>query len=506
MSTSQYFYDSGIRKWMYQILRLFSGYTVTYGLNPDGSQAYSTVPVVYGDSTFSAATILRLNTENVMPSFPMISIYISNLRFDRPRTQTPTFQDTLAVRTRTWDENLGTYLPTQGNAYNIRRMMPVPYLLQIKVDIVTSNTQQKLEILEQILPLFNPAIEIQKTDNYLDWESLGYLELQDVTWSNRSIPTGQGSDSSYDVCTLQFEAPIWMSLPAQVSKMGVIFKVIMDIGGLAGTEDLILNTRQVVTYNNYGIFVSPDNVITCLQQASLPPNDIDTENSFELLAEDNETITTENITGRRISAKSNPDVPDAFWDASDTVSKANLAVVSPLPFFTGSPLDWTGILGTYGVIRPGVSMIGLSYNNSNSEILGTITINPTDATQLLFNANTATLPTNTLPAIISVVNPEQVAPGFGLPTANVGDSYMLTSNIGTAWPYDTVNNNANAYSNDIITFDGNNWNTTFSASNNIGNIQFVYDNTSNLQYQWNGNAWIRGWYGPYDASSWRLII
>ena len=474
MSQNFFFYDQNVRKWLYQIMRLFSEFTVQYGLNSDGSQAYSTVPVIWGDSTFSAATIQRLNSENVMPSFPMISIYISNLRFDRPRTQTPTFQDTLAVRTRTWDANVGAYLPTQGNAYSVKRFMPVPYKLEVKVDIVTSNTQQKLQILEQILPLFNPSIELQKTDNYLDWESLSYLELQDVTWSNRSIPTNQGNDSSYDVCTLQFEAPIWMSLPAQVSKMGVIFKVIMNIDGLAGTEDLVLNTRQVITYNNYGIFVSPDNVITCLQQGS------------------------NNIT--------HPDIPDAFWDASDTISEANLSVISPAPFFVGPPLDWTGVLGTYGKILPGVSMIGLTYNNSNSEILGTITINPVDSTQLLFNPNVATLPSNTLSSIHSIVNPQDIAPGFGLPNANVGDSYLITENIGTNWPYNTANSNATAYSNDIITFNGNSWATTFSASDNIGNIQFVYDTTANLQYQWNGNAWVRGWYGPYSCSNWRIII
>ena len=249
----QFFYDNNVRKWLLQIIRFFSEFTVQYGLNPDGSQAYSTVPVIWGDSTFSAATIARLNSENVMPNFPLISIYINDMKYYRENIYTPTFEDTLSVRTRVWDANVGAYLPQQGNAYSVKRFMPAPYLMKIKVDIVTSNTQQKLQILEQILPLFNPALDIQKTDNYLDWESLTTIELEDVNWSNRTIPVGQGSDSSYDVCTLTFKLPIWMSLPAQVSKMGVIFKVITNIGQLADTNDLITGTRQVVTYNNYRI-------------------------------------------------------------------------------------------------------------------------------------------------------------------------------------------------------------------------------------------------------------
>lgn len=460
---------------MYQIIRLFSEFTVQFGLNPDGSQAYSTVPVIYGDATFSAATIAKLNSENVMPNFPMMSIYVSNLQFNRANTYTPTFEKTQSVRTRQWDANVGAYLPAQANAYTVKRFMPVPYNLHIKVDIVTSNTQQKLQILEQILPLFNPALEIQKVDNYLDWESLSYLELEDVTWSNRSIPIGQNSDSSYDVCTLSFMAPIWMSLPAKVSKMGVIFKVIMNIQGTDDLQDIVFNTRQVVTYNNYGLLVN-DGQIQIYQQSNAANGIL-------------------------------PDVPSAFWNLSNSISQSNLAVVSNATVFYGNPLDWTGVLSVYGNVRPGVSMIGLSYDESNNEILGTITVSPVDPTILLYNVNVATLPSNTLSSINMVVNPQIVAPGFGLANANIGDSYLLTADIGTQWPYNTGNSNATANTNDIITYsNSNSWITSFSSSDNVGNVQFVFDNSTNLQYQWNGNAWVRGWNGPYDAASWRMII
>ncbi len=476
MSQNFFFYDENIRKWMYQIIRLFSEFTVEYGIDKNGNQMYSTVPVIYGDATFSAATIARLNTENTMPNFPMISIWISNLKFDRPRTQTPTFEDVLSIRTRQYNANVGAYLPTQANAYTVKRFMPVPYDLQVKIDIVTSNTQQKCQILEQILPLFNPALEIQKVDNYLAWESLSYLELEDVNWTNRSIPVGQGSDSSYDVCTITMHTPIWMSLPAQVSKMGVIFKVIMDISGTQSgdLQDITFDTRQVVTYNNYGLLVN-NGQIQIFQQSN---------------------------TANGIS----PDVTNAFWSVSTVNSQANLASISSSPVFYGSPLEWTGILANYGKFNNGVSMIGLTYDNSPNEILGTITINPINPTILFYNANTATLPTNTIPAINKVVNPQQIAPGIGLPNANIGDSYLITSNIGSMWPYSTVNSNASANINDIVTFNGNSWITTFSADNNIGNVQFVFDNSTDLQYRWNGNAWVRGWNGPYDAASWRMII
>ena len=193
-------------------------------------------------------------------------------------------------------------------------------------------------------------------------------------------------------------------------------------------------------------------------------------------------------------------------NSEDALLNANSSL-SPYPALYGQPLDWTGIIGAFGQYNPGVSMIGLSYNNSSSEILGTITINPTDPTIMLYNPNIATLPTNTLPTINGIVNPLQIAPSFGLPTATVGQSYLITTNIGTQWPYTNSNNNASANTNDIITYTNSNaWVTTFSANDNIGNIQFVFDSNANMQYQWNGNAWIASWYGPYDGASWRLIL
>ena len=42
----------------------------------------------------------------------------------------------------------------------------------------------KLQILEQILVLFNPSLEVQTTDNYIDWTSLTHVMLESVNWSS----------------------------------------------------------------------------------------------------------------------------------------------------------------------------------------------------------------------------------------------------------------------------------------------------------------------------------
>ena len=35
--------------------------------------------------------------------------------------------------------------------------------------------------------LFNPSLEIQTTDNYVDWTSLSVVDLEGITFSTRSM-------------------------------------------------------------------------------------------------------------------------------------------------------------------------------------------------------------------------------------------------------------------------------------------------------------------------------
>ena len=57
--------------------------------------------------------------------------------------------------------------------------------------------------MEQILSLFNPSLEIQTTDNYIDWTSLTSVYLEQISFSNRTQPIGV--DSEIDVGTLSFK-------------------------------------------------------------------------------------------------------------------------------------------------------------------------------------------------------------------------------------------------------------------------------------------------------------
>jgi len=220
----QFSYDGQIRRFVLQFIRMVSNFQVEFGKDTEGNRTLQTIPVYYGDASRQAATILRNNSEAALNAVPAMSAYISALTYDRDRVQNPYHEGTVRIRERAFDQTTQTYDTTQDGIYTVERLMPAPYKLTMKLDIWTSNTEQKHQILEQVLPLFNPGLEIQSTDNYVDWTSLSVVHLTDVSYTSRTIPAG--SEESYDIASLTFEMPIWITLPAKVKKMGVVAQIV----------------------------------------------------------------------------------------------------------------------------------------------------------------------------------------------------------------------------------------------------------------------------------------
>lgn len=471
--SQMFFYDEQIRRFLLQFTRIFTGFQVEYGRETDGTNAAALlrVPVRYGDASRNAQTILQENSANSMPATPLMTFYIAGLDYDRPRMQEPYHVSKIAVRQRTYDTATQTYETTQGNAFTIERLMPVPYKLTINLDIWTSNTNQKLQLLEQILTLFNPSLEVQSTDNYIDWTSLSVVELESVQWSSRTIP--QGTENPIDICTLRFTLPIWISSPAKVKKLGVVERIVAGIFDAQGdaadaitNNDLLLGTRMAFTPWNYKLVVI-DNKIQVLYDPTIVPN-------------------------------------GGYQDLDPTAIVAD------------SPLLWPAVIGAYGVLRPGISQIRLNYppdaNNPDTFIVGTIVVDPNDDRLVIFNPDPDSVPQNTLPPIDAIINPLISCPGSGLPAAVAGQKYLLTEGTGNSenqfpaqgWiGADSVPLVANA--NDIIEYYNNHWRVLFNSESQPAG-QFVTNVTTGTQYGWTGNMWIKSYQGVYLGGSWTLVL
>jgi len=464
--SQQFFYDEQIRRFLLQFARIFSNFQVEYGRETDSENAaLLRVPVRYGDATRNAQTIVQENSSNNLPSTPLMTFYVAALDYDRPRMQEPYFVSKIAVKQRTYDSATDSYETTQGNAFTIERLMPVPYKLTLNLDIWTSNTNQKMQLLEQILTLFNPSLEIQSTDNFVDWTSLSVVELETVQWSSRTIPIG--TENPIDIATLRFNLPIWISSPAKVKKLGVIERIVACIYDAKGdaneallNNDLLLGTRQIITPFNYKI-VLVNSRIQILQELTI-------------VDQNNESLLPPNIV-------------------------------------SSSKLLWPAVIGMYGVLRPGISQIRLDQPDGN-QVIGTVTIDPNDDRFLLFDVDIDTTPQNTLPPVNAVINPQINGPGAGLPAPTLGQRYLLTEATGseinsgpaTAW----IGPNGRplvAQANDIIEFDGGRWDVAFLAQTQPGD-QYVTNLTTGLQYLWDGESWSKSYQGIYPGGEWSLVL
>ena len=72
-----HFYDEQIRRFLLQLVRMFSNFQVEFGKNDAGDKVFYRVPVKYGDGSRNAAVILQGNSANTLPATPQISLYIS---------------------------------------------------------------------------------------------------------------------------------------------------------------------------------------------------------------------------------------------------------------------------------------------------------------------------------------------------------------------------------------------------------------------------------------------
>jgi hypothetical protein len=476
----QYWFSAQIRQYRLQFIRAFSGFSVKTGRGgPNNTEELLKVPCRYGDPSRVAATIVRGNSENKVLTVPFITCYISAFAMAPARRQDPYFIGSVQVNERMYDEEAKRYTNQIGNRYNVDRAMPVPYDLTMQVDIWTNNEDIKEQLLEQIMVLYNPTINIQTSTNPVDWTVLSYIEMQEsINWSSRTIPIG--TDNPIDVATLNFKLPIWINPPAKVQRQYIIEEIVTNIvqgskapGAMEWTEYEFF-ARTVTTPGNSVIAVSPYNSTTYV---------------FNLCQQDGSTVDPEMAPTVTFAA----DSPALFvgmifmWnDIQITISHTNLsdavndvrsfligtalncviynltsmqfintsggnnvfADVAPgslsalglqATTYPGGNLAWWRFLTLYGTIRPysqygsNASQIRLKtvddLTQTNSDIVGWIELDSVNQNILYWIPDPQSLPTVTLTATNAIVDPTVSGPGVNLPTAIAGQRYLITENM-----------------------------------------------------------------------------
>lgn len=561
----QFFYDGQIRRYLTQIIRVFSNFSYQ-----DGDGDLRRVPCMYGDITRQVGSIIRENSENKLPSAPRIGVYITSLQMDRARLSDSSFVSKVNLREKEFDSNTNSYLAQQAKGYTVERLHPTPYTLAINIDVWSTSTDQKLQILEQIFMLFNPDLEFQTTDNYVDWTSLTTLYLEDINFSSRSIPVGTQDD--IDVATIGFTAPIYISPPTKVKKLGIITDIITSIFNQEN------GTISLEGFN--------------------PPTDTDQGAASGTTVLPDGTIISQGTAGIGLNGRLDSENPlVTSYRNFDIIVQEETAQLALNRKLNVGEISWLNILEAELPARyqPGISQIRIRRAELNSEIVGTFTIRNGDAFIMDIDWDADTLPSNTLiegptktdGSVDYIVNPiefnpssvktvgtrilllgplgyrvdrnftatysdnkihtdidffiltsslgarigEQTVTGFDVYVngievsatgSNVNDKFLITLDVpynaddsvqyvlnlnedgAAAWK-NADNSDFVADANDIVEWDGSKWHIIWDGSTK-NDTTYVTNITTGQQYYWNDYYWQTAIDGYYPRGTWTITL
>jgi hypothetical protein len=201
-------------------MAIFQGLQVQIGKRTSTDEPLIPVDIHYAHMDRVVASIIADNTQNKPLKLPIMSAYMSGLSIAMQRAR------------GVGQERRNTYVPVGGlipdDIEVVHQRMPVPYNLIMDLNIYTSNTNQHFQILEQILPIFDPSINIQTSDSPFDWTRLTKVELKDVQLDT-NYPIG--TDRRIIQSKLSFEMPIELDTPADIRR-DFVEKIFLRVGAV----------------------------------------------------------------------------------------------------------------------------------------------------------------------------------------------------------------------------------------------------------------------------------
>lgn len=242
---TNYFYENQLRSYLLQFCQIFAGLSVQTGKGECDAPEFITVPISIGSRDRVVAALMAGNTQNRPFSLPSMAANMTGLTLAPNRKGVGTIDNRV-------------FLPAGGvypdDLKLVKRVMPIPYTMNLELAIYASNTNQLHQILEQLLMLFDPILQIQTSDAAFDWTKLTTVELVGINNEENYAP---GSDRRILVWTLNFDIPIYISAPVDI-KNEIVRKIIIQIGDLEGftineydeNGDLIPFVSTGLTFNN----------------------------------------------------------------------------------------------------------------------------------------------------------------------------------------------------------------------------------------------------------------
>jgi hypothetical protein len=290
----EYFYHEILRKTVISFGSLFNNISIKHTNNSDQVVSILKVPLAYGPTQKFLA---RLNqspnlSKPIQITLPRMSFEFTGLTYDASRKATTTQSFTVK---------------SEVDSTDVKKVyLPVPYNMQFELSIMSKLNDDALQIVEQILPYFQPAYTMT-------------VDLLDTLNEKRDIPVilenitmqddyeGDFTTRRVLIYTLRFTAKTYLFGPVASATKDIIKKT--SIGFIAGDSttapirEVVYSTEPRAIKNYTGIVLTnlstdittSDQLIQVNDSSSISVNtyiDLDGEELFVKLKSGN-TLTVE---------------------------------------------------------------------------------------------------------------------------------------------------------------------------------------------------------------------
>ena len=248
-----YFYHEVIRKTIIGFGTLFNGIEVRHDTSDGTIVDIKRIPLAYGPA---AKFIARLDQQPelnkaVAITLPRMSFEMTSIAYDATRKAGIT----------------QTFKAKDVNNNQLKKVfLPVPYNIGFELSLLTKLNDDALQVVEQILPFFQPSFSI--TIDLIS--SIGEKRDVPITLTNVNFQDDYEGDFSTRralIYTFQFVAKTYLYGPIADNPEGLIKKVIVDQYASVDTVNARREMRYTATptatkdYNSDGAIDSDDNAL-----------------------------------------------------------------------------------------------------------------------------------------------------------------------------------------------------------------------------------------------------
>lgn len=316
-----YSYNQIIKKTIVAFGTLFNNIYIKHSDNNGNDQSLIKVPIAYGPIQKFLARIEQKPDlrKRVAITLPRMSFELTSIQYDNSR-KVSTMQ---------------TFTAMNGNN-PVKVFMPVPYNLGIELNIITKYNDDMLQIIEQILPFFQPHFNLS-----IDLVStIG--EKRDVPMVIQNIQMSDNYEGSYEerrnlIYTINFIAKTNIFGPVPGSTDGLIKKVQVDYYTDTDTKSASRQLRYVATpravkdYNDDETTTLAQEINDEITQFEVSNADQLVEKSYIMIGEELMYIKEKDYNIITVSRAQNNTIPEKHFEG-DAINLVNYVDDSMIPY------------------------------------------------------------------------------------------------------------------------------------------------------------------------------